>query len=74
MSKVSRLPPDRQREVLDFVEALERRSTAAASGARAKLSIEEIDALFKETQALPQALALTDDDIAAEIDAYRSGK
>ena len=29
--------------------------------------------LFRETQVLPQVMALTDDDIAAEIAAYRKG-
>lgn len=75
MSKVLRLPPDRQREVLNFVEALERKTSAQSTpGARKKLNLEEIDALFKETQSLPQVLALTDDDIAAEIAAYRAGR
>lgn len=29
--------------------------------------------LFKDTQALPQAQAISDDEISAEIDAYRQG-
>lgn len=33
-----------------------------------------MQALFRETQALPQAQALTDEEIAAEIDAHRSGE
>lgn len=73
-SRVSRLPPDRQREVVDFVAALERRSAAEASSGRAKLTIEEIDALFKRTQAHALAHGITDEDIAAEIAAYRAGK
>jgi len=37
-------------------------------------AVKELKALFKETQSLPQAKILTDDDIRAEIEAYRSGK
>jgi len=35
---------------------------------------ERLALLFKETQALPQVLALTEAEIAAEIAAYRSGQ
>lgn len=35
---------------------------------------EEMRALFKRTQALPQAQALTEEDIAREIEAYRAGR
>ena len=34
----------------------------------------ELEALFKETQALPQTQALTDEEIAAEVAAYRNGQ
>jgi len=34
----------------------------------------EFKALFQTTQALPQAQAISDDDIAAEIAAYRAGQ
>ncbi len=37
-------------------------------------STEKLRALFQETQALSQARALTEDDIAAEVAAYRAGK
>ena len=37
-------------------------------------AVKELKALFKETQSLPQAKTLTDEDIRAEIEAYRSGK
>ena len=33
-----------------------------------------IDALFKETQSLPQVKTLNDAEIAAEVVAYRSGQ
>lgn len=36
--------------------------------------LDELRALFKKTQALPQVQALTDDMIAEEIEAYRAGR
>lgn len=36
--------------------------------------IQAVKALFKETQALPQAQAITEDEIAAEVAAYRAGQ
>jgi len=36
-------------------------------------AVQEFKALFKETQSLPQVQALTDEDILAEIEAYRRG-
>lgn len=36
--------------------------------------VQELRALFQATQALPQAQAITEDDIAAEIAAYRAGR
>lgn len=36
--------------------------------------IEALKKLLKETQALPQAQTITEEEIAAEIDAYRSGR
>lgn len=35
---------------------------------------QELEALLKETQALPQIQALTDEDIATEVAAYRNGQ
>jgi hypothetical protein len=34
----------------------------------------ELRSLLKDTQALPQVRALSDDDIAAEVAAYRAGQ
>lgn len=34
--------------------------------------LQRLDTLFKTTQALPQAQAITDEDIAAEIEGYRN--
>ena len=39
-----------------------------------RLAAQRLDTLLKTTQALPQAQALTDDEIAAEIAAHRSGQ
>jgi len=36
--------------------------------------VQELRALFKITQALPQAQAISEDEIAAEIAAYRAGR
>jgi hypothetical protein len=36
--------------------------------------VQELRALFKATQALPQAQTITEGDIAAEIAAYRAGR
>lgn len=36
--------------------------------------VRRLKALFKATQALPQAKTITEEDIAAEIEAYRAGK
>ena len=37
-------------------------------------ALRQFDTLLKGTQTLPQVQALTDDEIAAEIAAYRSGQ
>jgi antitoxin ParD1/3/4 len=36
--------------------------------------VRDLQALLKETQALPQAQAISEDEIAAEIEAYRAGR
>jgi hypothetical protein len=38
------------------------------------LAVQELQALLKETQALPQVQALTEDEIAAEVVAHRRGQ
>lgn len=37
-------------------------------------AVREFEALFTETQSLPQVIALSDEDILAEIEVYRSDK
>ena len=41
------------------------------SAAFTSLSVERLQGLFKELQALPSSLALTEEAIAEEVDAYR---
>ncbi len=36
--------------------------------------VSQLQELFKETQSLPQAQTLSEDDISREVEAYRSGK
>ena len=38
------------------------------------MQVQELRALFKTTQTLPQAKAISEEDIAAEIAAYRAGR
>ena len=65
--KARTLPGKLQSEALSFVEYLSRRSSARAEAA-------EWRRLLRETQALPVAQRITDEDIAAEIAAHRAGK
>ena len=65
--KAKSLPGKLQSEALGFVEYLSRRPAAPAEAA-------EWQRLFRRTQTLAAAQALTDDDIAAQIAAYRAGR
>ena len=60
--------PGTEAEVIVLVES--EAETAESRLAR----VEEWKALFKETQALPQAKTITEEEIAAEIAAYRAGR
>ena len=44
------------------------------STAESAADVEALKELFEKTQALPQSQTLTENDIAAEIEAYRTGK
>lgn len=59
------LPGDKQQEALRFVDFLLARRTAEAEAA-------EWQKLLRQTQALPSARALTDEDITAEVAAVRA--
>lgn len=62
------LKPGAQVEVIVLVEA-------ESENAEVLLArVNEWKALFKETQSLPQVQVITEEEIAAEIAAYRAGK
>ncbi|KAB2840616.1 MAG: DUF2281 domain-containing protein [Burkholderiales bacterium] len=63
IQKLQKLPPQRLAEVADFVEFLAAREERAAAGQRLGESLAKLDA-----SNLPP---LSDDEIAAEIDAAR---
>jgi hypothetical protein len=65
--KAKSLPGKLQSEALGFVEYLARRRAAQTEAA-------EWQRLLRDTQTLSAAQRITDDDIAAEIAAYRSGQ
>ena len=64
--KAKTLPGHLQSEALGFVEYLDRRRTAKSEAADWQL-------LARDTQSLPAAQGISEDDIAAEIAAYRAG-
>ena len=61
------LKPGTRAEVILLVESQPENSATLAR-------VREWEALFKETQSLPQAQSITEEDIAAEIAAYRVEK
>ena len=65
--KAKALPGGLQSEALGFVEYLSRRSAAKAEAA-------EWQQLLRDTQTLQAGPAISDNDIAAEIAAYRSSQ
>lgn len=62
------LEPGTQAEVIVLVEG----ESESAEAIQAR--VREWKALFKETQSLPQAQAITEEEIVAEIAAYRAEK
>jgi hypothetical protein len=60
------LAPGTVAEVIVLTEG----ESFAADASRAQ----ELAALFKETQVLPQTRAISEDEIAAEVAAYRAGR
>jgi hypothetical protein len=65
--KAKMLPGKLQSEALGFVEYLGRRGAAKAEAA-------EWQRLSRDTQALPAVQKISDNDITAEIAAYRAGQ
>jgi hypothetical protein len=64
--RVDELVPGTVAEVIVLIEG-EGNSTGANRS-------QEFAALFKDTQALPHARAVSEDEIAAEVAAYRAGR
>jgi len=56
------------------VEVIVRAETKKVSASERKALADELQALFKEIQSLPQAKSITEEEIAAEIAAYRASK
>ncbi len=56
------------------VEVIVREEPRKISAAKRKALANELKTLFKEIQSLPQARAITDEEIRAEIEAYRASK
>jgi hypothetical protein len=65
--KAKTLPGKLQSEALSFVEYLSRRRSAESEAAGWR-------ELLRSTQTLSASQRITDDDIAAEVAAYRAGK
>ena len=63
--KSANLKPGTKAEVIVLIED---------SDTERKERVRRLKALFKTTQALPQAKTITEEVIAAEIEAYRAGK
>ena len=61
------LKPGTQAEVIVLVETQPEDEAALAR-------VREWEALFKETQALPQSQTITEEEVSAEIAAYRAEK
>ena len=56
------------------VEVIVREEAKKVSASKRKALAGELKALFKEIQSLPQARSITEEEIAAEIAAYRASK
>jgi len=56
------------------VEVIVREETKKVSDSKRKALASKMQALFKEIQSLPQARTITEEEIAAEIAAYRASK
>lgn len=59
------LKPGTKAEVIVLIEGTDMES---------QKRLNQLKALFKKTQALPQAKTITEEEIAAEIEAYRAGE
>ncbi len=59
---------------LPFEEGEKVEITMSAEIPARKALVQELKELFKEIQSLPSSQAITEEEIAAEIDAYRRGQ
>ncbi|TSA47991.1 MAG: DUF2281 domain-containing protein [Chloroflexi bacterium] len=64
------LPPDAQKQVLDFMAFLKIRYIKSESRTKPK----NLRTLLRKIQSMPQAKGITEDEIVAEIAAYRAGQ
>ncbi|CDM93481.1 hypothetical protein H4N54_18045 [Limnospira fusiformis KN01] len=66
LKQLATLAPDDLDLVIDFVSLLHQRKHSSLG--------KRLRDLFRETQALPGVSQITEEDIAAEIEAYRRGE
>jgi hypothetical protein len=59
--------PFKQGQVVEVV-------VIAQDNGESEARLRDLQALLKETQALPEAQAISEDEIAAEIEAHRAGR
>ena len=72
------LSPEKQQEVLNFVLDIQSQSNTSNPLLKEQKSkadlVQELRELFKELQSDPEIQKITEEEIKAEIDAYREGK
>jgi hypothetical protein len=80
IEKLNNLSEDQLNSVISFVEGLQNQFKDAKEIQRPQtdeermILVEELKQLFKETQELYKDNSITDEEIQAEIDAYRRGE
>lgn len=62
------LSEDERESLYRFMQKLRQQNSSGSERGR------ELRELFRDTQALPQVQALSDDDILREVETYRNGK
>jgi mRNA-degrading endonuclease RelE of RelBE toxin-antitoxin system len=72
--KLDNLSKQELSSVLDFVQSLEKEKIVEDTNMPKDELLERWEKLFKETQELFKDDPITDEEIAAEIDAYREGR
>jgi hypothetical protein len=81
VQKLDDLEPENLGSVIDYVDSLlcqqqsnRNQSKHPKTTAERMILVEELQQLFKETQAIHADNPLTDEEISAEIEAYRRGE